>query len=133
MKKSAVLLMITAFALALALGMAACQSGAPEKLNSGIKGIATLGPLTPVTRQGEANDKPYAGAVIIVKNASGTEITRTNTAQDGSFYISLPEGNYTVEGANPEGTMLPYAAPFEVKVEKDAYTEITVSFDTGIR
>jgi hypothetical protein len=38
-----------------------------------------------------------------------------------------------VEGANPEGTMLPYAAAVEVKVEKDAYTEITVSFDTGIR
>src|SRR5690349_5902764 len=116
MKKFAVLLMVTAFALACVLVMVACQGVAPEKLNSGIKGTATLGPISPVSRPGETNEKLYDGAVIIVKNASGsTEIARTTTAQDGSFSVDLPEGSYMVEGASPEGNILPYAAPFEVK------------------
>jgi hypothetical protein len=133
MKKSAVLLMVIVFTLALVFITAACEGGASDNPNSGIKGTAMLGPLTPVTKQGETNDKPYAGAVIIIKNASCTETARTQTAQDGSFSAALPEGSYMVEGTNPEGAMLPYAAAFEVKVEKGAYTEITVSFDTGIR
>lgn len=118
--------------IAVFLVAASCQNAEP--LNSGIRGTATLGPLSPVETMGETNEAPYAGAVIIVKNASGSkEIARTKTAEDGTFTVVLSEGSYSVEGVNPEGTMLPYAAPFEVQVEKDKYTDIMVSFDTGIR
>lgn len=118
--------------IAVVLAATACQSSEP--LNSGIKGTAVLGPINPVETIGEANDAPYAGAVIVVKNVSGSkEIARTKTAEDGTFTIALPEGSYSVEGLSAEGTMLPFAKPFEVQVEKDKYTDITVSFDTGIR
>ena len=121
-----------AMVMAVVLIAASCQKSEP--LNSGIKGTAMLGPINPVETIGETNDAPYAGAVIIIKKSSESkEIARTKTAEDGTFTIALSEGSYWVEGLSAEGTMLPFAKPFEVQVEKDKYTDITVSFDTGIR
>jgi hypothetical protein len=133
MKKSfIVILAATVFILAVAFSAAACRSS--EKPDSGIRGTAMLGPLSPVSREGETNDKPYADAVIIIRDAAdGREAARTKTAGDGTFSVDLAAGSYTVEGVNPDGTALPYAAPTEVTVEEGKYTSITVSFDTGIR
>ena len=123
---------LVAMVIAVVLIAAACQNSQP--LNSGIRGTAMLGPINPVETTGDTNEEPYADAIIIIKNVSGSkEIARTKTAEDGTFTVALPEGSYIVEGVNSEGTMLPYTKPFEVQVEKDKYTEITVSFDTGIR
>ncbi len=130
--KTLLTVFLVAMVMAVVLIAAACQNSEP--LNSGIKGTAMLGPINPVETTGETNEAPYPDAIIIIKNASGSkEIARTKTAEDGTFTIALSEGSYSVEGLSAEGTMLPYAAPFEVQVEKDKYTDIMVSFDTGIR
>lgn len=131
MKKQHYILFVIIMIIALMLsgcGFADSDTG------SGIKGKAVLGPLQPVSQQGEENEKPYAGAVIIIKDSGGSrEITRTKTAEDGTFSFNVPEGDYVVEGVSPDGLVLPYAAPLKVQVKKDIYTNVTVYFDTGIR
>jgi hypothetical protein len=128
------LLFITTFALLLTLNMTACGGHIKNgDVNSGIKGVATVGPVSPVSRPGEVNEKPYEDAVIVVMSLDNKEAARANADADGSFIIKLPPGKYEVAPSNTAGSMLPYAAPFQVDVAEGEYTEVTVSYDSGIR
>ena len=65
-----------------------------EDLNSGLYGNITLGPINPVEREGEENDRPYQ-ATISIKNQSGTrEIERFTSGKDGRFKVFLKPGTY---------------------------------------
>jgi hypothetical protein len=100
--------------------------------SSGIQGLVLLGPLCPVQSvDNPCPDQPYA-ATLVVRNEQGQEIGRSESGEDGQFQIDLPPGQYAlVPVSGPNG--FPHAMPQPVTVEPGQYTEVTVTYDTGIR
>jgi len=97
----------------------------------GIAGIVLLGPQCPVqTLENPCPDLPYQ-AWINVRNSGGGFVTRIRSGEDGRFRVGLRPGLYVLDPMS--GDPFPTAGDQEVEVEEGVYTEVTVSFDTGIR
>ena len=107
---------------------------AAASTTTGIGGQATAGPVCPVVRPGASgcDERPVAGAVLLVQDAGGTEVARFTTDASGLFRIALPAGRYTLLAQPVEGLMgAPGMQP--VKVVAGHLEIVTVSYDTGIR
>jgi hypothetical protein len=97
----------------------------------GIEGIALLGPLCPVVSEADpCPDRPYQ-ANIEIRTDGDQHVTRVRSGEDGRFRVGLKPGSYRLvpERGNP----LPTASDQAVDVLEGVYTQVTVSFDTGIR
>jgi hypothetical protein len=108
-----------------------CPEDCGTAASSGITGIIMLGPTCPVQRIGEVCERPYA-ATVVVKSA-GSEITRFTSGDDGRFTVELPPGTYELEPLTEGGAMLPRGAPQTVVVQAGQLTNVTITYDTGIR
>ena len=97
----------------------------------GIDGLVLLGPMCPVQTQDDpCPDTPYE-AWIDVRTAGGVLVTRVRSDEEGHFRVGLRPGTYMLD---PEsGSPFPTAGEQTVEVEEGVYTEVVVSFDTGIR
>lgn len=117
------------------LALTACNGDGDHLLGpdapQGIEGIVMLGPQCPVqTLEDPCPDLPYE-AWIEVRTAGGESVTRVRSGEDGRFRVGLRAGRYVL---HPEdGDPFPVASEQEVDVRKSVYSEVTVSFDTGIR
>jgi hypothetical protein len=117
----------------LAVALAAC--GPSDLLGpdaeQGIEGIALRGPMCPVQSADDpCPDQPHQ-AGITIRNAGGSVVARLVTGVDGRFRVGLRPGHYVLE---PEsGHPFPVASEQEVDVTAGSYTDVGVSFDTGIR
>ena len=98
--------------------------------DSGIRGLVTIGPISPVERPGEPTDRPYA-ATIVIERVDGTTAAETKSGGDGRFSVNLAPGSYVLEPQN--GNPLPIARPQHVTVAPHTFTEVTVEYDSGIR
>ena len=114
----------------LMLILAAC-SAKPETTDSGIEGQVFIGPACPVMRIGqECPDEPYQ-AVLTVNSLGGERIVQVQTDEEGRFRIPLEAGEYIL---HPESSnTLPHAEEQTITVEKGKFTEVTVTYDSGIR
>ena len=115
------------------IGLAACDPGdllGPDA-TQGIEGVALLGPLCPVhSEQDPCPDRPYQ-AWVTVRDSGGRFVTRFPTGPDGRFRVGLRPGRYSLD---PEsGDPFPVASEQDVDVVERVYTEVVISFDTGIR
>lgn len=102
--------------------------------DSGIEGQVLVGPQCPVERPGDPNcqDKPYQAAVI-VKSADGSrEIARFTSGSDGRFRVALEPGTYLLDPQS-QTSPFPRGVPQTVTVEAGKYSQVTISYDTGIR
>jgi hypothetical protein len=102
---------------------------------SGIRGLALAGPVCPVESvppDPGCAPRQVAGAVILVRDASGSEVARATTEADGGFFVPLPGGLYILEPQAVEGYM-GTATAVEVEVQDGVATEVHLSYDTGIR
>jgi hypothetical protein len=99
-------------------------------LDSGITGLVTLGPISPVEQPGVPNDRPYA-ATLVIKRTDGSVVAQVHSGEDGRFTVKLAPGTYILEPQN--GQPLPRAETQQVTVEPHAFTEVTVAYDSGIR
>lgn len=105
----------------------------PASGENGIKGKVVLGPTCPVAKQGkdECQVKPLQ-ATVLVKTSDGIkELTRFTSDIQGNFEVILAPGNYLLEPVLKDN--LPYGRPQTITVEKDKFTQITISYDTGLR
>ena len=68
---------------------------------------------------------------MIVDDA-GDEVATTTTGDDGRFRLDLPPGTYDVQPQPVDGLM-GTAPPVSVTVDIDQASEVTLSYDTGIR
>ena len=103
--------------------------------DSGIRITAVAGPTCPVERvppDPACAPKPVANATIVVADASGRPQGTVVTDAAGTAFIGLPAGTYTVSGQGTAGFM-GGPEPLEVDVEDGATSEVTLSYDTGIR
>lgn len=122
--------------LIVALSLAGCakQASAPGA-DSGIRGTVTLGPLCPVERvDSPCPDRPLQADVQVKDAASGDVVATVSSDADGRFTVEVPPGRYVMEGVPPTpGSPFPLAKPLDVTVRPHRFTEVTVSFDSGIR
>ena len=110
-------------------------SGGPLGTDTGIRITAVAGPTCPVERvppDPACAPKPVANATIVVADASGRPQGTVVTDAAGTAFIGLSAGMYTVSGQGTAGFM-GGPEPQEVDVEDGAPSEVTLSYDTGIR
>ena len=102
---------------------------------TGIGGAATASPVCPVEKippDPACAPRPVAGAVVIIRDASGAEVARVTTVADGTFFADVAPGGYTVE-AQPVTGLMGTPGPQSVTVNDGVSSEIQLDYDTGIR
>jgi len=115
---------------------AACQPSVDGVENLILRGVAMAGPVCPVVTQPPdpaCDDRPVAGAEIVVRNEAGESVARVTTAEDGSFSVPVGAGRYELLAQTVDG-LLGTPAPIEVVVVEGIDPEpVVVAYDTGIR
>jgi len=139
-------LLSTIAILALAIGLAACTgagavaSSSPSGAASGddatgIAGTATAGPTCPVEKtppDPSCAPRPVVGAVLIIRDGSGTEVAKVTTDATGAFQVTVPAGAYVLEPQSAAGLM-GTPAPQPVTVQDGSVAKVDLVYDTGIR
>jgi len=109
--------------------------GASGGGKTGIGGTATAGPVCPVAKippDPACAPRPVAGAVLVIRAASGSEVARVTTGADGTFHADVPPGEYVME-AQPAKGLMGTPGPQRVTVTDGAVATIKIAYDTGIR
>lgn len=103
----------------------------PVISESGVEGQVFIGPSCPVVQVGsECPDKPYQ-ATLTLFNPQGEEVLKIQTDAEGKFRIPLPSGKYVL---HPESEgRYPMATDQEFTVSAGQYTQVIVTYDSGIR
>jgi Carboxypeptidase regulatory-like domain len=117
--------------IAVGLAAGACGAGGEAAATSGIRGQALVGPMCPVeTQNSPCPDVPYHGTVVATDTDSGKRYT-TESNEKGAFRLSVPPGTYEVSIVSESPP--PFAKPQTVTVPADAFVQVTLSLDSGIR
>ena len=99
---------------------------------TGVEGVVTEGPITPVCTQGTPCDRPLA-ATLIATDSRGIEVARTTSAADGSYRLGLLPGSYTLIPQTDGPGPFPAVQAVQLTVPADGYARVDISYDTGIR
>jgi len=102
---------------------------------TGLMISATAGPTCPVQQDPPdpaCAEKPVPGAVVVVKDGSGSTRSTVTLDAAGTAFVELPAGVYIVEPAAVRGLM-GTAPATEATVIDGAGTPVALSYDTGIR
>ena len=100
---------------------------------SGIHGLVMIGPICPVMQKGvPCPDLPFS-AKIVIETAIGTEGASVVSGDDGMFQIELDPGSYVVVPESPNPGAPPMAQEQAAEVLADAFTEVLIQYDSGIR
>lgn len=125
MRPTAVRTKITVLSLFLVV-IVACAKGPAASTDSGIRGRALLGPTCPVEHaESPCPDRPFAAEIEVLQG--GDLVTTVTSGQDGRFSVSLPPGDYVLQGGPPT------AKPVAVTVHAHEFSQVDVLFDSGIR
>jgi hypothetical protein len=116
------------------VGLVGCQppGQAPGAV---VSGTAVSGPSCPVVTEPPdpaCDDRPVAGAEMVIVDEAGNEVARVRTDGDGRFSVELEAGEYLLIPQPVEGLR---GTPLEVGLAVDE-TDVDVgliSYDTGIR
>lgn len=121
-------------ALAAAVGCAVPLTSSSPPNDSGVKGIVTLGPISPVEQVGgPPNERPYAATIDVVAKGTTQVVATTSSAADGRFTVLLSPGEYTLVPRSPGSSGMPHAAPIDVHVAPHSFTAVSIAYDSGIR
>lgn len=99
---------------------------------SGLQGVVTKGPTTPVCRAGRPCSAPAQVALLFHRSLPTARTFRTRSGTDGRYRIVLPPGTYTVSTAERIG-ITRIIRPLRVHVRADHVDRMNFSIDTGIR
>jgi hypothetical protein len=100
-------------------------------LVSGLHGVVTRGPITPVCRVGSPCSEPAAGAVLVFLRGSRV-VARVRTGAGGRYSIRLAPGLYRVRLA-PTPRIGFGLKPTLVRVVRGSVRRLDFLIDTGIR
>ena len=96
-------------------------------LLSGLYGVVTRGPITPVCQAGVPCSAPYPNATLVFARPGVTR--RVTTDAKGAYRIALAPGRWSLRVNNAHFGAKPTAA----WVPTGRYAKVNVSVDTGIR
>ena len=133
---------LAGLALTLAGALAGCQAildpevtptPQPTAVLSGIRGIVDLGPTCENATRASPCIKPYS-AELVISDGDDNVVARVTSGTDGRFEVTLPPGVYTIQPVPPaNGDPFPVGDPVSVVVGEQAYTDVGIDYDTGIR
>lgn len=102
----------------------------PAPDETGITGIATIGPTCPVERaDSPCPDRPYEASITIWRG--NTIVAETRSGADGRFLVLVPAGEYRVVGES--GDTFPRGTEATVTVVEGQMSAVELRFDSGIR
>lgn len=107
-----------------------------ERTGETVTGVALAGPTCPVVREPPdpaCDDRPVAGAEIVVLDAGGDEVARARTDDAGAFLLTLPAGDYQLVPQPVEGLLGTPAALAIVVRDHEEAGPLTILYDSGIR
>lgn len=110
----------------------------PPVERGAIRGLVLIGPINPVEREGEPNERPLPGAQVVVEQLGAPDGQPPfrwtgRTGERGRFELAAPAGRYLVVASGPEPGRLPVPAREEITVDAGRTTEVTLHLDSGIR
>jgi hypothetical protein len=115
--------------LIILLATCSIQEAAPA--DSGLEGQVFLGPMCPALQPEQpCPDQPYQ-ARLTVNGLNGKRLTQVQTDQQGHFRIPLQPGQYVLHPESPNS--MPFAGESVVQVEAGRFTQLRVTYDSGIR
>ncbi|MGB2952257.1 MAG: hypothetical protein WBB74_02555 [Gaiellaceae bacterium] len=103
----------------------AAGAGRATVLRSGLYGVVTRGPISPVCVAGKPCDGPAVGVKLTFVR-SGVVVASVRTGEHGRYRIRLAPGRYSVRGPHT-------IEPGAVKVPSTRFRHVDFSYDTGIR
>jgi hypothetical protein len=97
---------------------------------NGIEGQVIIRPVSPVERPGMANYRPYQAHVRVL-DEQGRLVADFRSRPDGHFEVHLAPGAYVLR---PESDAIyPRAQEQTVTVEKNRFTSVRITYDSGMR
>lgn len=123
--------------IVLLFALSACTQESPASpspvILSGIEGYVTEGPMCPgpvPADNSQCPDQPYQ-ATITILDSNNNQVTQVQSDALGYFKLTLTPGAYIL---HPEsGKPLPYAADQSIIVTPGLFTQVAISYDTGMR
>jgi hypothetical protein len=114
----------------LAFVLAVAPAGAAT-VPSGLRGVVTRGPITPVCAAEQPCDGPAKHATLLFSR-NGSVVGRTTTDLEGHYRVQLPPGLYQVSRAvaSKIGRGI---EPDHARVRPARFVRVDFSIDTGIR
>jgi hypothetical protein len=126
MKQCAVLALMAA-----GPAISGCSSTAPSPA-TGLTGIVTRGPVTPVCRVDVPCDAPFSATFNAER--AGRRVAQFQSDAAGQFTVFLAPGGYTIVPNADAPVIVPAAQTKSVTVaDTGALTVVRLMFDTGIR
>ncbi len=124
--------------LPLMTSSAASQAQGPDPIgaltDSGIEGQVVIGPTCPGPTRGdrECQARPYQ-ATIRVLDEHGGLVTVFQTAEAGEFRLPLAPGTYTLQPEPAGSQPFPFAKGQTTTVTTGQFTQVRITYDTGLR
>lgn len=123
--------------IVLLYALSACTQVSPATpspaIISGIEGYITEGPMCPgpvPIDSSQCPDQPYQ-ATITILDSNNNQVTQVQSDASGYFKLALTPGAYIL---HPEsGKPLPHAADQSIIVTSGVFTQVVITFDTGMR
>lgn len=111
---------------------ALCSAGAAAGTpTSGLRGLVTKGPTTPVCRAEERCDARAANAKLLFFRKD-VQVASVRTSATGTYRIAIGPGRYAVRVAF-RGGFGRRLQPSSVRVLPGRFLQVNFSIDTGIR
>ena len=118
-------LAILVAAVTVSVGAASGSTG------SGLHGLVTRGPITPVCSVDQPCDEPAANVqLVFVRN--GVVVSRVRTSATGKYRLALSPGRYAVRLPGKPG-LGRIVKPQTARVLRGRYARVDFAIDTGIR
>jgi hypothetical protein len=115
----------------LCFALAACMP-TPTPADSGIRGLVTLGPTCPVVQLSDpCPDKPYQATLDVLSADGQRRVLEFQTDASGVFQVRLAPGAYILHPGSPQ--VMPHARDVPFTVQAHQFTQVDVSYDSGIR
>jgi hypothetical protein len=111
--------------------LAACTAAQPAAVDSGVKGLVTIGPMCPVARIDQpCPDQPFQ-ATLTVLDQAGKKVAQVQSDANGLYQLALKPGEYSMHPESPNG--MQHAQDQLFTVLEGQFTKLDIVYDSGIR
>jgi hypothetical protein len=117
--------------LSLALVLAGAAGATTTATSSGLRGLVTRGPITPVCVAEQPCSEP-APNITLLFSRNGRVVARAVTNGLGRYRVRLPAGLYSVRRPG-DATVGRGLEPDHARVRAGRFIRVDFSIDTGIR
>jgi hypothetical protein len=98
---------------------------------AGLSGFVMRGPTVPVCSEGASCEEPFSAGFQIKENSVVVGAFRSTS--EGCFAVQVPAGTYVIVPDTDAPIISPQSQTQVVTVVPDVWTQVSLTFDTGIR